>query len=126
MRAGGDTPWGSFLVKVYDKLLIDNSTGEYFQWDPLAAAVASDPALCGRIEKRKLTVVTKFGIVPPPGVAVELFPLTDARGRARKPLDAATEGAVTPKRAKATVSVCFAVEPTAFEKRFTSVVAKPR
>lgn len=123
MKAGGDTPWGRFLVRVYERLLVGNSTGEYYRWDPLAAAVASKPELCGKTERRKLTVSAKRGSAPPPGVAVEPFPLTNAWNRPREPLDAATEGAVTAKGAKAEVSVCLAVEPSAFEKRFTSVLA---
>lgn len=125
MKAGAKTPWEKFLVSVYKKILRSNSTGEYYQWDPLAAVVASKPDLC-RMESRKLTVIAKAGNEPPPDVLVASFPLTAADGRLRTPLDAATAGGLTSEGAAATVNVCFGVVPTAFETQFISVLAKKK
>ena len=114
-------PDGRFIYRVFNQVSTSNSAGEYFHWDPLAAAIADKPSLCEVREKRRLTVMsTATGPATRAG-----FPARNWFGRPRNEIDEATAGGLTSIGARRSVSVCMKANAAAFEQYMIDAYAKP-
>ena len=120
-RAQGTGPDAQFTTSVFEKVSKSNETGEYFHWDPLAAAIADSPKICELRVKRRLTVMSKpVGPSTRPG-----FPARNWFGDPRNELDEATAGGLTAEGAKRTVTVCMRANVALFEQFMVDEYAKP-
>jgi inosine-uridine nucleoside N-ribohydrolase len=84
-----------FVGRVFQKIKESTTNGDYYHWDPLAAAIASKPQLCKRISQTRLTTITDVGSDDgvDQGLASEEFPLTNGMGNLRRPLNEHAAGA---------------------------------
>ncbi|MFM9126244.1 MAG: nucleoside hydrolase, partial [Solirubrobacterales bacterium] len=120
-QAGTTGADSRFIYRVFNHVSTDTSAGEYFHWDPLAAAIADKPGLCEVREKRPLTVMsTATGPATKAG-----FPARNWFGRPRNEIDEATAGGLTATGAKRSVTVCFKANVAAFEQYMIDAYAKP-
>ena len=120
-RTGATGPDGRFASRVFKHVSTSNSAGEYFHWDPLAAAIADRPSLCAVREKRPLTVMsTATGPATRAG-----FPKLNWFGKPRNEIYEATAGGLTATGARRSVSVCLKANAAAFEQYMIDAYAKP-
>jgi inosine-uridine nucleoside N-ribohydrolase len=112
---------GRFAAQVFDKVGRSNDAGEYFHWDPLAAAIADDPKICERREKRRLTVISEVaGPSTKPG-----FPARNWFGDQRNELVEATAGGLTAAGSRRQVTTCMRANVARFEQHMIDAYAKP-
>ena len=120
-KAGATGPDGRFIYRVFNQVSSSNSAGEYFHWDPLAAAIADKPSLCEVRDKRPLTVMsTATGPATRAG-----FPARNWFGKPRNEIDEATAGGLTATGARRDVTVCMKANVAAFEQYMIDAYAKP-
>ncbi|HAN71764.1 MAG TPA: hypothetical protein DCQ36_09295 [Actinobacteria bacterium] len=110
MTSGADA---TFVSRVFTQVTSSNDAGEYYHWDPLAAAIAIDPRICERRELRRLTVVAD---VAGPSTDPQ-FPDRNWLGEPRHELVEATAGALTSAGAKRDITVCLRPDVSRFEER---------
>jgi hypothetical protein len=90
----------------------------------LTAAVASNPQICDKIQKIKLTVVADKGkdMGLKNGQAPELFPFTNSTGGKRQPLNEHSAGATVQSANGKVIDVCMHVDPGKFENLFINTL----
>lgn len=113
-------PLKSFVQRIFQKILVSTTNGEYFHWDPLAAAIAVQPELCDRFEPFKLSVITDPGQDQglkggQPQVA---FPLMNYLGGKRNALSHSQAGATVISETGNDIMVCMHADAANFEKHF--------
>ena len=98
--------------------LLKPDLGEYFHWDPLAAALALRPELCKRLETRHLRVMAS--IDPDqrsqPFEAASTQSVLNWQGQPRRILDRKTAGALINDSRSHPVQVCLEADGAAFEE----------
>lgn len=113
-------PLKAFVQRIFQKILVSTTNGEYYHWDPLAAAIAADPALCDQTQTMKLTVLADKG--KDEGLAVgqprEAFPLENFLGQKRNALSEVEAGATVKSEYGHLIKVCMHVDPAKFENHF--------
>lgn len=110
-----------FIARVFRNVSGSHAAGEYFHWDPLAAAIADRPKLCSKRERRKLTATsTATGPTAVPG-----FPVLNWFGTPRNQLDEVTAGGLTAEGATRSVAVCLRANVNGFERFMINAFAKP-
>lgn len=124
VRNARKTPAQSFVLRTIDRIASSNSTGEYYHWDPLAAVVAGDPALCVQRSSMRLTVAagrgTDHGLVN--GEPMNTFPLVSFDGRKRHGLSENNAGAVVASKKGSRIEVCMQVNTAAFEDAYLRTI----
>lgn len=113
-------PLKSFVQRIFQKIMISTTNGEYFHWDPLAAAIAVHPELCDRFEPFKLSVIADLGQDQglkggQPQVA---FPLMNYLGGKRNALSHSQAGATVISETGNDIMVCMHADAANFEKHF--------
>lgn len=113
-------PLKAFVQRVFQKILVSTTNGEYFHWDPLAAAIAVHPELCDRFEPFKLSVIADPGQDQglkggQPQVA---FPLMNYLGGKRNALSHSQAGATVISESGNDIMVCMHADAANFEKHF--------
>ena len=118
------TPVESFVAKIFQKIMASTTNGEYFHWDPLAAAVAARPELCDKKEQIRLTVITSPGNDDGPDQAMpdEMFPFINGMGTRRLTLDEKAAGATVKSAEGGLIDVCLHVDAAAFEAEFLDTI----
>lgn len=113
-------PLKAFVQRIFQKILVSTTNGEYYHWDPLAAAIAADPALCDQTQTMKLTVLAGKG--KDEGLAMgqpwEAFPLENFLGQKRNALSEVEAGATVKSEHGHLIKVCMHVDPAKFEHHF--------
>ncbi len=115
---------GGFVQRTFSRISTSTSNGEYFHWDPLAAAISLNPGLCSRVERLTLDVIAGEGNDHglPNGQPAALFPLSNFEGRKRKPLSDDAAGATIVSPRGNPVNVCMHADAAAFENDFLATV----
>lgn len=113
-------PLEAFSSRIFQNIAKSTTNGEYFHWDPLTAAIASNPQLCNKIEKIKLTVVADKGndMGLENGQRPTSFPFTNATGQKRSALNAQSAGATVKSESGNMIDVCMHVDARTFEDLF--------
>lgn len=109
-----------FVGRIFQKIKASTSNGEYYHWDPLAAAIVSKPELCKVMSQASLTVVTESGTDDglDQGTTTDMFPLINSMGKLRSSLDENAAGATIRSPQGGLVDICLQVDPAAFESDF--------
>lgn len=115
---------GAFVQRTFARISAATSYGEYYHWDPLAAAIALNPDLCNRVERLTLAVIADEGrdLGLPGGQPADLFPLANFEGRTRKPLREDAAGATVVSPQGHPVDVCMHADAAAFENDFLATI----
>lgn len=118
------TPTESFVARIFQKIKASTTNGEYFHWDPLAAAVSVRPELCDKMQQIRLTVVASPGQDSGPDQAMpqESFPFTSGMGTRRFALDEQAAGATIRSAEGGLIDVCQHVDAAAFEAEFIDTI----
>ena len=113
-------PLEAFSLRIFNNIAKSTANGEYFHWDPLTAAVASNPQLCDKNQKIKLAIVADKGkdMGLENGQPPNDFPFTNASGNKRSPLNAQSAGATVKSVNGNIVDVCLHVDARNFENLF--------
>lgn len=113
------------MQRTLERIASTNSTGEYYHWDPLAAVVASNPDLCVKRSKVRLSVAAARGadLGLKNGEPREAFLLTAFDGRERHGLSERNAGALVSSKKNPPIDVCMQVNAGAFEDEFIRVVS---
>lgn len=110
----------AFVQRIFQKILISTTNGEYYHWDPLAAAIAVHPELCDIAQTIKLSVIADQGndegLIN--GQPREAFPLYNYLGQKRNALSEFQAGATVRSEKGNDIRVCMHVEPSKFEDHF--------
>ncbi len=113
-------PLEAFVHRIFRKILVSTTNGEYFHWDPLAAAIAAHPELCDLTQTIKLSVVAEKGkdkgLVN--GQPREAFPLYNYLGQKRNTLSEFQAGATVKSENGNDTKVCMHVDAVKFEDHF--------
>lgn len=124
LKASPSNPLRDFAARTFDRISTASSNGEYYHWDPLAAVVAADPAICNESKRMKLAIIANAG--DDNGLAngqpKETYPLSAFDGKTRKPLSAEAGATVASTKGK-TIDVCLHVAPSVFEKKYIDVIS---
>jgi inosine-uridine nucleoside N-ribohydrolase len=112
------TPGTHFLVELFKGRTPE--TGEFYHWDPLAAAIAIQPSLCARWESRKLEVISeetddRHPVFLESDAHLASFPPRNAFFAPRSVLKAETAGATIISPDGTPVSVCLNTDPARYE-----------
>lgn len=115
---------GAFVRRTFARVSAATSYGEYYHWDPLAAAISVNPQLCNKVERLTLDVIADEGqdLGLPGGQPAGLFPLANFEGRTRKPLREDAAGATVISPQGAPVDVCMHADAAAFEEDFLGTI----
>jgi inosine-uridine nucleoside N-ribohydrolase len=115
---------GAFVQRTFGRISASTSNGEYFHWDPLAAAISVNPGLCNRVERLTLDVIADEGrdLGLPNGQPAGLFPLANFEGQTRKPLREDAAGATVVSPQGNPVDVCMHADAAAFENDFLATI----
>jgi pyrimidine-specific ribonucleoside hydrolase len=110
----------AFSFRIFENISKSTTNGEYFHWDPLTAAVASNPQICDKIQKIKLAVIADKGkdMGLQNGQAPEWFPFANSMGGKRHPLNEHSAGATVPSESGKVIDVCTHVDARKFEDLF--------
>lgn len=114
----------SFVARIFQKIKESTTNGEYFHWDPLAAALAGKPELCDETRQLRLTVIAKPGKDdgPDQGIPHDTFPLITGMGTLRTGLDEKAAGATVRSDQGGLIDVCLHVDAAAFETEFLETI----
>ena len=117
-------PLEAFVHRIFQKILISTTNGEYYHWDPLAAAVAAHPELCDISETIKLSVIADQGKDEglTNGQPREAFPLYNYLGQKRNALSEFQAGATVRSETGSDIRVCMHVEASKFEDHFLQTI----
>ena len=117
-------PLEAFSFRIFENISKSTTNGEYFHWDPLTAAVASNPEICDKTQKLKLTVVADKGkdMGLKNGQVPEIFPFTNSAGKKRQPLNERSAGATVPSPNGKVIDVCMHVDAGKFENLFIATL----
>lgn len=114
----------AFVHRIFQKLLISTTNGEYYHWDPLAAAVAVHPDLCNIAKTIKLSVIADQGKDEGlrNGQPREAFPLYNYLGQKRNSLSESQAGATVRSETGNDIRVCMDVDASKFEDHFLQII----
>ena len=117
-------PLEAFVRRTFKRIHQSTSNGEYFHWDPLAAAISVNRHLCDRIEKLNLVVIADQGsdLGLANGQPASMFPYSNFDGQKRQPLSAEAAGATVVSSEGNPVDVCMHANAAAFEENFLTTV----
>ena len=120
MNRSSQQPLEAFTHRIFENVVKSTTNGEYFHWDPLTAAVAANPDLCDEVRDIKLDVVADIGKDKglPNGQPAEFFPLLNAIGKKRNPLNEQAAGATVMADHGKPIQVCLHVDASRFENNF--------
>ena len=130
-KSAATTPAAKFVDQIFDKNGWFIDSGEYYFWDPLAAAVASDESLC-TYETATIDVDADYIPVPNVNYAFPLYSKMTRDGVARRHFNLETAGRTricSGKTCKADVKpVRFCAVPDAerFVAHFIATINAPR
>lgn len=114
----------AFVHRIFQKILISTTNGEYFHWDPMAAVVAAHPEICDQVETIKLAVIAEKG--KDEGLANgqprEAFPLQNYLGQKRNTLSEHQAGATVKSDKGNDIKVCMHVDAAKFEDHFLQMM----
>ena len=117
-------PLEAFVHRIFQKILVSTTKGEYFHWDPLAAAIAAHPELCDQTQTIKLSVVAEKGkdegLVN--GQPREAFPFYNYLGQKRNALSEFQAGATVKSDKGNDIKVCMHVDAAKFEDHFLQMM----
>ena len=115
---------GAFVQRTFARIRASTTNGEYYHWDPLAAAIAVNPGLCTRGERLSLSVISDQGQDRglPGGQPAEAFPVSSFDGHQRKPLSEEAAGATVISPHGNPVDVCMQADAAAFENDFLATI----
>jgi inosine-uridine nucleoside N-ribohydrolase len=117
------SPEAKFMCQVFDKETEFIKSGEFFFWDPLAAAVGVEEGL-GRYENLKMDVVVLHTDAPPLQKEAQGFSKKLRHGGPRRNFDYHSTGRTVVADTGGLTRVCVGVDGETFKQRYIRVINK--
>lgn len=117
------SPEAKFMCQVFDKETEFIKSGEFFFWDPLAAALGVEEGL-GKYEDLKLDVVVLYTDAPPLQKEAQGFSKKLRHGGPRQNFDYYSTGRTVITDTGGMTKVCVSVDGESFKKRYIRVINK--
>jgi len=117
------SPEAKFMSQVFDKETEFIKSGEFYFWDPLAAAIGVEEHL-GQYEDLKIDVVVKYTDAPPLQKEALAFSKTMKHGGPRRNFDYHETGRTVVADTGGLTRVCLRVDGEKFKERYMRVINK--
>jgi inosine-uridine nucleoside N-ribohydrolase len=111
------SPEAKFMDRIFDKNKEFVASGEYYFWDPLAAAIAVNPELCMHYEMLSLDVMAEYA-EDTPGDDFPSFPKLNWQGQIRRQFDPFRSGQTVVSDEGGKIRVCIYANAAEFENLF--------
>jgi inosine-uridine nucleoside N-ribohydrolase len=117
------SPESKFMCQVFDKETEFIKSGEFFFWDPLAAAVGVEEHL-GKYETQPIDVVVIYSDLPPLQKEAAGFSKKSKQGGPRRTFDHHQTGQTVVAGTGGPTKVCVGVDGEKFKERYIKVINK--
>ena len=123
LKKQGKSPEAKFMCQVFAKETEFIKSGEFFFWDPLAAAVAVEDRL-GKYESLKMDVVVQYSDAPLLQKGADGFSKKLKHGGLRRNFDDYQTGRTVVADTGGMTTVCVNVDGERFKERYIRVINK--